>query len=78
MRGLTGFPISFVDINKILAFSLPTKGGPAKWTKNNSPLVGTKPMIAIKIFDLKTGEFQTVLKSVDPRDKVSFGKIIKD
>jgi WD40 repeat protein len=76
--GLVGFPMGFANNNRILAFCLPTKGGPAQWTKNNSPLVGAKPIIAIKIIDLETGEFQTVLNSVDPRREVSSGKTIKD
>lgn len=75
--GLVRFPIGFAASNRVLAFSLPTKGGPAQWTKNNSPLVGPKPMIAVKIIDLDTGEFQTVLNSIDPRHKASFGTITK-
>jgi tetratricopeptide (TPR) repeat protein len=40
---------------------LPTAGAKPKWTEHNSPLVGPKPMLSIKLTDLSNGAFQTVL-----------------
>jgi hypothetical protein len=37
-------------------------------------LVGKKQMRALKLVDLRDGRFQTVLPSIDPRHRVSFGR----
>ena len=65
--------LGFTGPDQILYWGLPTKGVSPKWTVNNSPFVGTKPMPTIKLVNLKTEEFQTVIDSIDPRDKISYG-----
>ena len=57
-----------------LVRALPTTGAKITYTDNNSPLSGPKEMLALKLFSLKSLEFQTVVASVDPRMKVSFGR----
>ena len=57
----------------LLIWSLPTKGVTVKFTESNSPLRGPKEMLALKLLDLKSGDFQTVAPYVDPRQRVSFG-----
>jgi hypothetical protein len=65
--------VAFVDADRVLYRALPTEGVGPKWTTSNSPLVGPKPMLSVKIARLSTGEFQTVVPYLDPRDGVSFG-----
>lgn len=36
-------------------------------------LVGAKPMGDLKVLDLETGEFQTLIRGIDPRDTLEFG-----
>lgn len=70
-----GGAISFVGDDLILYFGLPTAGTDPQWTQRNSPLVGAKPMGTLKIANLNTGKFKTVLNYVDPRSVFSFGKL---
>jgi hypothetical protein len=56
-----------------LSWCWPTTGTPMKFTSNNSPVVGPKRMQALKLIDLATGEFQTVVPHVDQRSEISFG-----
>lgn len=44
-----------------------TPGAPSGLTTGNSPLVGPKPLQAVKVLDTHNGEFLTVLEGVDPR-----------
>lgn len=71
--GIYGPIIAFIEPNLVLYWGLPTSGTTPQMTKNNSPLVGPKPMITIKLADFSTGQFQTVMSSIDPRSKISFG-----
>jgi len=59
----------------LLAFrALPTQGDASSgWTTSNSPLTGAKPLTTIKLSNLDTGEFQTVVSGIDPRDPASYG-----
>jgi len=59
--------------NLVVYFGLPTEGAEPGFTVRNSPLVGPKAFISIKIADVITGEFQTVLDNVDPRESFSYG-----
>lgn len=65
--------IAFAAPSLVVYWSWPTEGAEQGWTENNSPLVGPKPMRALKLVDLGTGAFQTVVPGVDPRRHVSFG-----
>ncbi len=66
-------PIAFVTRDVLLYWGLPTAGSVPQWTGDNSPLVGRKPMGTLKVADIRTGKFKTVLSPVDPRWQVSFG-----
>jgi len=66
--------IAFVDVDTLLYWAWPTDGSEIQFTKNNSPLVGKKPMRALKLVDLRDGRFQTAVPFVDPRRSVSFGR----
>jgi hypothetical protein len=65
--------IAFVDPHTVLYWARPTEGSELRYTEHNSPLVGKKPMRALKLVDLRDGRFQTVVPFVDPRRSVSFG-----
>lgn len=65
--------IAFVDPSTVLFWAWPTDGAAAKFTKNNSPLVGPKQMRALKLVDLRDGRFETTVPFIDPRRAVSFG-----
>jgi hypothetical protein len=71
--GKWGGPVAFIGKDLLLYWGLPTTGAVAKLTENNSPLVGPKPMGTLKLADLSSGKFQTVVPYIDPRRKVSFG-----
>lgn len=66
-------PIALLDASHVLYWSFPTEGTIAKMTTNNSPLVGEKQMLSIKIANMKTGQFETLLPYVDPRRSISYG-----
>jgi len=68
-----GRVIALLEDDLVLYWSLPTAGAPARFTKNNSPLVGPKPMPTIKLAEIRSQRFQTVLPYIDPRDRLSFG-----
>ena len=57
----------------LLSWALPTKGMPLTKSENNSPHVGPKDMLTLKLQGINTREFQTVVPSIDPRRVVSFG-----
>lgn len=68
-------PIALPSKDIVLSSCLPTAGTKLRYTKNNSPLVGPKQMLALKLARLNSGEFQTVVPYIDPRTKVSFGEV---
>ncbi|MCZ6735715.1 MAG: hypothetical protein O7C65_08000 [Planctomycetota bacterium] len=65
--------IALCDANLVLYWAWPTEGAELKWTRHNSPLVGPKPMLTLKVADLRTGDFRTVVPYIDPRTPVSYG-----
>lgn len=67
--------IAFPGPNTVLYWGLPTKGTTPQWTKGNSPFIGQKLMPSIKVLDSLTGEFQTIIKAIDPRKDVSYGYV---
>jgi hypothetical protein len=67
-------PIAFVGKDLLLYGGLPTTGSKQQFTEGHSPVVGPKAMGTLKIADLKTGKFKTILDPVDPRWKISFGQ----
>jgi len=72
---IAGFlrPVALVAKSIVIYWSLPTAGIRASYTKYNSPLSGPKQMQAIKIGDLSTDQFATVIPAIDPRQPISFG-----
>lgn len=68
--------IAFVDESRILYWGLPTTGAKPKWGEVASPLVGPRQMLTLKIADLKSGKFKTVLPYVDRRRDISFGVVV--
>lgn len=66
-----GTPIALAGSRYLLYTGKTTPGAPAGTTTNNSPLVGAKAMLAIKLLDLKSGKFVTLVPLIDPRRSVS-------
>lgn len=71
--GAWGPPLALRDSKLVLYPALPTAGSKIQWTRNNSPLVGKKLMLTIKVADLDTGEFQTLFDTYDARMAISAG-----
>jgi hypothetical protein len=71
-----GGVIAFLGNDLAIYWGLPTKGAVQRTTKNNSPLVGAKKMPSIKAARLSTGEFQTIIPFMDPRNEVRFGEVV--
>ncbi len=66
-----GTPIALVDSRYLIYKGKPTPGAPTGETNNNSPLVGPKPIMAIKLLDLENGQFTTLIPLIDPRRSVT-------
>ncbi len=69
-----GGPIAFLDDDLVVYWGLPTAGAAVGTTKNDSPQVGEKPLLTIKVARLSTGEFVTLIPSIDPRRNLTFGR----
>jgi hypothetical protein len=65
--------IAYLEDDLVIYFGLPTEGTPERYTTNNSNFVGAKPMGSIKLADLRTGAFVTLVPHVDPRWPVTWG-----
>jgi hypothetical protein len=61
--------------NVVLYTGLPTVAAPSKRPKIKSPLRGPQPKLTIKIAELDSNDFQTLVPDVDSRDFLSFGKV---
>lgn len=70
--GQWGWPVALIDSRWVLYPGYPTIGTPIRVTKYNSPLSGPKLMMTLKLADLETGEFQTVMPYFDTRDPICF------
>ena len=73
--GRWGPIIGFAGPNAILYWGLPTTGVAQQWASVGSPLVRRKHMLTIKIADLSSGEFQTVVEAIDSRHAASYGEV---
>lgn len=71
--GDAGGAIALAAGDLVLYWGLPTRGAPPEFTRVYSESVGPRPMKTLKIAELATRRFQTLLPSVDPRREVSFG-----
>ncbi len=68
-------PIASPTGDVVLSLCLPTKGVKVRFTEHNSPLVGPKEMLSLKLAKVNANEFQTVVPHIDPRTNVSFGQV---
>jgi hypothetical protein len=66
-------PIALVDSKLVLYWGLSTTGTRRQFTEHNSPLSGPKPKLTLKVAEINTKKFQTVVPYIDPRRVVSFG-----
>jgi hypothetical protein len=70
LPGLTR-TVALVASRYLIYIGPPTPGMPTGETSHNSPFVGPKPIQAIKLIDLDTREFVTLVPWFDPRGKVA-------
>jgi hypothetical protein len=66
-----GTSIALIDSRYLIYKGRPTAGGATGITANNSNFVGPKPMLAIKLMDLQTNQFVTLVPLIDPRSAVT-------
>lgn len=64
-------PLALVASRHLIYTGDPSPGAATGWSSHNSPLVGPKALLALKVADLLTGAFETLLASVDPRDVIA-------
>lgn len=64
----------YLTHSTVFYWGLPTKGTKLKATKMHSPLVWPKPMYTLKVAEIETGKFETVIPYVDYRRRISYGK----
>ncbi len=67
-------PVALATQDVVLSLCLPTKGTKVQLTRHNSPLVGPKEMLSLKLARVNANEFQTVVTNIDPRTHISFGR----
>jgi len=60
-------PLALVESRYLIYTGAPSPGAPAGTTVNNSPLVGPKPLLSLKVADLASGAHETLLDGIDPR-----------
>jgi hypothetical protein len=68
-------PIALATQDIVLSLCLPTEGTKVQFTRHNSPLVGPKEMLSLKLATVNANEFQTVVANIDPRTHISFGRV---
>jgi hypothetical protein len=56
-----------------LYWALPTAGAKLRMTRSNSPLVGPKLELTLKVGLLNSNRFQTVVPYIDPRTRAAWG-----
>ena len=66
-----GTPVALIDSRYLAYTGHPTPGAPQGLTVNNSNFVGPKAMLAVKLLDLQSGEFTTLVPLIDPRSSVT-------
>ncbi|MFM8664942.1 MAG: hypothetical protein ACKOE3_02035 [Betaproteobacteria bacterium] len=70
LHGL-GTPVALIDQRYLLYTGTPHPQAPRELTSNNSPLVGPKAMLALKVMDLQTQAVLTLLEGIDPRRRIT-------
>lgn len=66
-------PVGLLASRYVVYVGASSAGAPEGYTVNNSPLVGPKRMLSLKVADLQTGASQTLLDGVDPRREFVVG-----
>lgn len=66
-----GTPIGLIAQRYLLFTGAPHPQSPRELTTNNSPLVGPKTMLALKVMDLQTEAVLTLLEGIDPRRRLT-------
>ena len=64
-------PLALVASRHLVYTGEPSQGAATGWSSHNSPLVGPKALLAVKVADLVTGAFETLLAAIDPREVVA-------
>ena len=70
--GLYGEILAYLPGERVLYRSRPTEGQAVLRSPYGSFRAGIQ-MLPIKVCDLSTGEFQTIIEAIDPRHQVSYG-----
>jgi hypothetical protein len=73
LPGFWGVVTALPEPDLALYWALPTAGRKQEWTESNSPLVGPKQKVTIKVAVPGTHRFATLLPAIDPRNQVSYG-----
>ena len=68
-------PLALIGDDVLLYRANPPRDVAPKLTENNSPFIGPKAMLSLKLAELSSGRFQTVVADLDPRTSVSFGGV---
>jgi hypothetical protein len=66
--------VALLDRDVVVYRGLPTTDVPARYTESNSPIVGPKRMISVRVAQMNSQRFRTLVPYVDPRHVVSFGR----
>ena len=69
LSGIPGLvrPLGCLASRHLVFLGQSSASAPEGYTTNNSPLVGPKRMLSVKVMDLRSGARQTLLDGVDPR-----------
>ncbi len=67
-------PLALLDGHLVVYWGLPTEGAPVVRSPYGSFGAGTQ-LVTIKVADIATGRFQTIIPLIDPRENASFGQL---
>ena len=73
--GDAGGAIALSEGGLVLYWGLPTEGAPPEFTQISGSALGPRPMKTLKVAALGTGNFETLLPTIDPRRDVAFGQV---
>ncbi|MGL4230392.1 MAG: hypothetical protein ACRCWJ_03415, partial [Casimicrobium sp.] len=63
--------IGFASSKHVVYWAEPYAGRETQYTLSNSPLVGPKKLLSLRVANIDTGEFVTVVERIDPRARPS-------
>ena len=73
--GDAGGALALTAEGLVVYWGLPTTGTASEYTRTYSAAVGPRAMKTIKVAELSSQRFQTLLPSLDPRRELSFGSV---